>query len=162
MYVKQTDSTDKKEHWLITELLSHNFSLFIWRTIIMIIIIITFQAQYDTPIFQQSSCVSKQVSFNYLHVICGLKESVSLDWFRSGNTRGFLFYKKSNYLTFFQTQILAISYSCTFFLAFSSCYIHYFQSSATCPIWNLCAASFFRINNIFNTNIIILFQTGQS
>ena len=47
------------------------------------------------PMFWQWNCVSKEVSFNYLHVICGIEERVSLDWFRSGNSRGLLLDKKS-------------------------------------------------------------------
>ena len=69
--------------------------LLTWRTIIMIVIIITFQDPYDAPMFWQWNWLSKEVSFNYLHVICGIEERVSLDWFRSGNSRGLLLDKKS-------------------------------------------------------------------
>ena len=65
---------------------------------------------------------------------------VALDSFRSGNNRGLLFDKNSNYLAFFPTQVW------TFFLTFTPCYIHYFWD--LCPIWYFSAASFFPVKDI--------------
>ena len=48
---------------------------------------------------------------------------------RSRNAKISYWIKKLNYLAFFPTQICAIRYSRTFFIALSPCYVYYFLDS---------------------------------
>ena len=71
-------------------------------------------------------CIPKQVSFYYLHVICGLEEKILLDWFKSGNSKGFFIGWKIKLFGIFSNTDLTKSLLSYIFLAFSPCYVNYF------------------------------------